>query len=377
MIRLQGAILLAASYASAFAPPGTPEHALASWVKEEGGFVGDVAVETRDGVRGLYATKDLPKGTLLLSVPEACCIAADEDPQWGLSLRELATARLVGSLSRGERKVYTDVLPEDVPLLVDWSDAELAELQSPRLAEVARGMAPFLDESVARVLPFVQGTEADVRWAERMVRSRALLFDDGGFNSLGDLDSPAMMALVPLLDLANHRTPDLGEVEPVAIDTAAKAITLAAPRDLKEGDEITICYRYEGNEKLLLDYGFAEALEGQPCYEEINLGESDGEELILDSTLADTCALDDLGATRFRELLEASLAAPTTLSEDRAMLSESTTLEEGYGLLRAESARLFHALTYRIGQKALITKMLEALESDNPEDALETVRLCM
>ena len=77
--------------ASAFAPPGTSEHALASWVKEEGGFIGDVAVEKRDGVRGLYATKDVPKGKLLLSVPEACCISADEDPQWGLSLRELAT----------------------------------------------------------------------------------------------------------------------------------------------------------------------------------------------------------------------------------------------------------------------------------------------
>ena len=78
------------------------EHALARWVKEEGGFVGDVACGERDGVRGLYATKDVPKGTLLLSVPEACCIAADEDPQWGLSLRELTTARLVGSLTRGE-----------------------------------------------------------------------------------------------------------------------------------------------------------------------------------------------------------------------------------------------------------------------------------
>ena len=59
------------------------------------------------------------------------------------------------------------------------------------------------------------------------------------------------------------------------------------------------------------------------------------------------------------------------------MWAESTTLEEGYGLLREESARLFHALTYRIGQKALITKILEALEGDNPEEALETVRLCM
>ena len=59
------------------------------------------------------------------------------------------------------------------------------------------------------------------------------------------------------------------------------------------------------------------------------------------------------------------------------MLSESTTLEVGYGEWRVESVRLFHALTYRLGQKALITKMLEALESDNPEGALERVRLCM
>ncbi len=373
MILLQGAILLAASYASAFAPPGTPEHALASWVKTEGGFIGDVAVEKRDGVRGLYATKNVPKGTLLLSVPEACCIVADEDPQWGLSLRELATARLVGSLTRDEHAPYIATLPSDEPLLCDWSDAELAELQSPLLADDARGMLPFLDESTARILPWTKGTEADVRWAERMVRSRALLFDDGGFNSLGDLDSPAMMALVPLLDLANHRTPDLGEVEPVGLDPSARAVTLAAPRDLSAGDQITICYRYEGNEKLLLDYGFAEASEGQPCYEEVNLGD----DLILDSTLADTCALDDLGVARFRELLQASLAAPTTLAEDRAMLSESTTLEVGYGEWRVESVRLFHALTYRIGQKALMTKMLEALESDNPEEALERVRLCM
>ena len=100
-----------------------------------------------------------------------------------------------------------------------------------------------------------------------------------------------------------------------------------------------------------------------------------GDDLILDSTLADTRPRRPR-RHRFRELLQAALAAaPTTLVEDRAMWKETTTLEEGYGLLRAESARLFHALTYRIGQKALMTKMLEALESDNPEDALETVRL--
>ena len=76
---------------------------------ETGGFVGDVSCGERDGVHGLYTTKDVPKGTLLLSVPEACCIAADEDPQWGLSLRELsedlglADPELLADVERGEK----------------------------------------------------------------------------------------------------------------------------------------------------------------------------------------------------------------------------------------------------------------------------------
>ena len=351
---LRRALVLAAALGADAFTPGSREHALARWVESEGGFVGDVASETRDGVRGLYATKDVPKGTLLLRVPEACCIAADEDPQWGLSLRELATARLVGSLSRGERTAYTDALPDDEPLLCDWTDAELLELQSPRLAEVARGMTPFLDESVARVLPYVQGTEADVRRAERSVRSRALVFDSG-FNY-----QPSM-ALVPLIDLANHRTPTADDVEPVGIDAAAKAIALVAPRDLRSGDEVTICYRYEGNEKLLLDYGFAELLRpGQTCYEALHLGDG----VVCDSPSADARALDALGAARFRDLLRTSLArAPTTLEEDRALLAERPP------------PRYRHALVYRAGQKALLAAAVAALEDPDPAAALAAIRL--
>ena len=351
---LRRALVLAAVLGADAFTPGSREHALARWVESEGGFVGDVASETRDGVRGLYATKDVPKGTLLLRVPEACCIAADEDPQWGLSLRELATARLVGSLSRGERTAYTDALPADEPLLCEWTDAELLELQSPRLAEVARGMSPFLDESVARVLPYVQGTEADVRRAERSVRSRALVFDSG-FNY-----QPSM-ALVPLIDLANHRTPTADDVEPVGIDAAAKAIALVAPRDLSSGDEVTICYRYEGNEKLLLDYGFAELLRpGQTCYEALHLGDG----VVCDSPSADARALDALGAARFRDLLRTSLAsAPTTLEEDRALLAERPP------------PRYRHALVYRAGQKALLAAAVAALEDPDPAAALAAIRL--
>ena len=132
-----GALILGV-HAPSFTP-NTPEHALARWVTSQGGFVGSVAAETRGGLRGLYVTRPVSAGELLVSVPRACVISAEEDPQWGLSLRELATARLVGSLTRGEHAPYIATLPSDEPLLCDWSDAELAELQAQLAAHALVG----------------------------------------------------------------------------------------------------------------------------------------------------------------------------------------------------------------------------------------------
>ena len=197
-----------------------------------------------------------------------------------------------------------------------------------------------------------------------MVRSRAVCA--GGFNSLGDLDSPAMMALVPR---RSSQSPHAGSrrIEPVSVDYAAKAITRRAA-DLREGDEVTICYRYEGNEKLLLDLRFSEALEGQPCYEEINLGEQSHPRLDPRGYLR----LDDLGAARFRDSGRPA-AAPTTSAEDRAIVG-SRRPRRRRGLLRGVASLL--SATYRSDRRRL-TKMLGPPRDDNPEAALEAVRLCM
>ena len=118
-----GALILGV-HAASFTP-NTPEHALARWVTSQGGFVGSVAAETRGGLRGLYVTRPVSAGELLVSVPRACVISAEVDPQWGLSLRELLTARLCGALSRGECAPYTRSLPEEEPLLCERSEASL------------------------------------------------------------------------------------------------------------------------------------------------------------------------------------------------------------------------------------------------------------
>ena len=230
-----GTILLSCS--TAFTP-GIPEHALARWVTSQGGFVGNVAADTRGGLRGLYVTKPVSAGELLVSVPRKCVISSEENPQWGLSLRELLTARLCGALARGECTSYTQSLPEAEPVLCDWTERELEELQSPHLTDLARGMPRFLAESCARVQPFVQVEPPTAAWAERMVRSRALLFERSGF--------PPTMSLVPIIDLANHRTPprrmagSAAAVAPVALSADAEAITLRAPAALAAGEQVHV-----------------------------------------------------------------------------------------------------------------------------------------
>ena len=165
---------------TSFAPAGSPELALARWVTSQGGYVSSkLRVEANDGVRGLFVSDAVAAGEHLLTIPRESVISAEEDPQWGLSLRELLTARLCGAIARGESVPYTDALPAHEPLLCDWSELELTELQSPPLVEYARGMPPFIDESVERLLPFVKVEREKVAWAERMVRSRALLFESG------------------------------------------------------------------------------------------------------------------------------------------------------------------------------------------------------
>ena len=377
-----------------FAPAGSPELALAKWVTSEGGHVSSkLRVKANDGVRGLFVSDAVVAGERLLTIPRASVISAEEDPQWGLSLRELLTARLCGAIARGESAPYIDALPADEPILCDWSEPELAELQSASLVEFARGLPPFLDESVERLLPFVKVERERVAWAERMVRSRALLFESGWELYV------RTMCLVPLLDLANHRTPPRRRgatsqeiVEPVSLSLDEQAVTLAARCDLAAGSEVFICYDYNGNRRLLADYGFAELIDAneQPSREQTRLPlplpqKADDDEathgeatLVLGTDELDAAALATLrlhaadeagdeaggaggaGGAVCAALLaacETELArAPTTEAHDRDVLASGAAPPEGVGAGRWRSA-----LAYRIGQKAQLAATAAAL----------------
>ena len=300
---LHGLILLGA--VAGFVP-GSPEGALKDWITSQGGFVAEhVQAEARDGLRGLFVTRDVAKGELLVSVPKSCLICVEDDPQWGLSPRELLTARLVGAVSRGEGTEYVSTLPKEQPLLCDFTDQELDMLQSSHIVDKARGMRPFLHESNKKILPFVTADLETVDWAERMVRSRAMLFERGWIYDQSNSAIPLgpIMAMVPLVDLANHRTRPIEEmeaseyIEPVALTRDETAVNLVAPVDLAAGTEITFPYRNDGNSKLLQDYGFAELIDQdvQLSFESLCLDSLEiGSPLLLGSEAEDKDAIATL-----------------------------------------------------------------------------------
>ena len=130
-------------------------------------------------------------------------------------------------------------------------------LQSPRLEHEARQQAEYRCGMVSNVAKWVPNAEDSMLgWAETMVRSRALTFESGWKGT-------EMMCMVPFVDLANHRVPLPDEVPCFPVDLVRsigdECVVLRAPRDLAAGNEVTITYGYDGNDHLLLDYGFAEA----------------------------------------------------------------------------------------------------------------------
>ena len=76
---------------------------------------------------------------------------------------------------------YLATMPPRIPLLRDWSAAQLARLQSAALTAAVRSQQDWVERTFAYVLPFTpwrDGLDAAAReqleWAERVVRSRAL-----------------------------------------------------------------------------------------------------------------------------------------------------------------------------------------------------------
>ncbi|CAL8466547.1 g6083 [Coccomyxa elongata] len=228
------------------------------------------AVEMRPGHHGngLYLTRSVIKGEVIMRVPMEYCLVVNYDGD-GLNLPNFAWPRLREAVQENPE------LPWDLLLAVAlldayagdggafWQDYARELLPAPaslslpfclpqdlleelQHAEVLVG-AQKQQERLAAMLPqHAQPTGPCgctwMQWAFACVRSRVF--------QLG----PGFYALVPFLDMANHALP------PVAAFRAhGNAVELVAVADATDSDEATISYApLEGysNQRLMQQYGF-------------------------------------------------------------------------------------------------------------------------
>eukprot|EP00965_Chrysotila_dentata_P174355 5755930-Pleurochrysis_carterae.AAC.1 len=269
------------------ASPRTEEQskaALANWLTDEGGYLDGVCVRSHRGLRGLFTTSEVSSGQPVLAIPRHCTLHVFEDANSGFLVHELLVMRLLTARKNGELPVYLNTLPSEVPLLRDWSSEALDLLQSPKIVSEVTSQRDRLDRCCERVKDALVDdadwsqppSQDELRWAESIVRSRALACEMHGRRGL---------MLVPFFDLCNHRTPserrlsrcggdgDAGGRSPDVLQTADDMVVLCASTALPRHAELHISYGDVGNAGLLLDYGFAELLSGsQRSHERLHLG---------------------------------------------------------------------------------------------------------
>lgn len=250
-----------------------PHVSLEEWLAARGIDCGGCEVSSfAGGLRGLAAARDAPPGTVLLRVPlSACLLTANFDeaafegaaPSWTKGLPnkvQLAVQAL--RHSDDPSSSYGSFLsswPDGVPSLNIPRDELLREAQSDALVEQIDSHSAWVEGQ------FDAATKAAPRSCSFSFDEFARALQLAGSRSLAVLRSSGESgsALVPLLDMANHRP------EPNAFhryvraggddgnaEGEGEAIELVSRATISEGEEISISYGEYPNDVLAGCYGF-------------------------------------------------------------------------------------------------------------------------
>ena len=264
--------------------------ALRAHVMDAGGHIHPAVVAgTADGVRGLFAAAPVAAGTVLVTLPPACCVdeSSCDAGLWARLSRtepQLANApgwerialHLLLRSVRGQVDPYLNALATVAPGFVDsfpqsWTSGQRAQLQSPRFeaalaARAAR--AELLLRALKAVLPEAAGLllRDVLRW-QALVHSRSY-----GLRTT---------SMEPVMDMLNHAPFAWPLPADAALPThnvqhaygAELLASLVALKALAPGVELLNCYsgqRAGGQltaEGSLMTYGFLPGGPGSLAYE--------------------------------------------------------------------------------------------------------------
>jgi hypothetical protein len=273
---------------------------LIEWLDTKSGFSSLVKVDTNNqDLRGLYATKDIRSGQIIVDVPYSTALLVG-DSTWdrkvhinyddtaigdGWSTDDLEDVYqglnfLTNFVGNVEYAQYVNSLPsmpkngvDETGLTPDfWDFNTFSGLEIPAFVDQIYGRKKIVEEVAKRN----KVNEDELRWVTFLIRSRRMttlnMIDDpnsktkplfGVFPLRQKKIEQIQGFLIPLIDMANHATNPNAclkvSINPLtrAFDTTSSFV-LKALRPIKKGEEVTITYG-EGDETslyLLDKYGF-------------------------------------------------------------------------------------------------------------------------
>ncbi|GMI05807.1 hypothetical protein TrLO_g353 [Triparma laevis f. longispina] len=165
-------------------------------------------------------------------------------------------AIILNLLSLPQTHAYKKLLPSqsefDAILPVTWSSSTLSSNlkgSSALISEIEslKSSLSSLFSSVISKLSSPTTTFTDFLHAYCCISSRSFSIKDAA-----DPNAPPTPALLPLIDMCNHKRPRV-----CSYKKHGDRVVLTALIDLKPGDEVSITYGAKSSSELLRDYGFA------------------------------------------------------------------------------------------------------------------------
>eukprot|EP01038_Epipyxis_sp_PR26KG_P005618 gene5618-7760_t len=251
--------------------------------KNAGTVHNEIDYETNKGM-GIYATDNIPKSTLLISVPFKLCISVelitspsspikelfeenpglleyhDEVLAIALMYARLEMIKLDGSIPSEptcQWLLHVTSLPTNFNSTIYWSEEELLELKDCSVYHLTKLMKNqivhdfnTLHLPIAEQYPeFLDGITLEMyTWALSIVYSRSLELTRNNVHT---------RCLMPVLDMANH-DPFLAAspTDTFQYSDENDSLSLVNPDDLSLGDECNAVYGNYPNGKLIFTYGF-------------------------------------------------------------------------------------------------------------------------
>ena len=250
----------------------------------------EIAIDTVNGRRGLYATKNWSKDKIICKIPSDMALALSDPAKNGADAPTIAHggANFLNFYKKNEQAAqqwafYLDCLPhsDQIPKTPDFfDDEELSLMEFPRIVAAARRRK----EDIKQVAVETGIDELELQMATALVSSRAFplavaeadedLQNDAGDIALDDRGQVMSKAgerkfirvLCPYIDMANHKSGQCNSKWTVLDPEKDEAFfALVATRNIKAGKEITMSYgsQVDSSVELLMNYGFV-PVEGNP-----------------------------------------------------------------------------------------------------------------